>query len=309
MPNYGINHESGTLKRVMVHHPGKELEEANINPVDHNFDQPVDIKRFARDHQELMDKLKEAGVEVLNVRELVADEPEIIKQIDQCPNLVFVRDSSIITKNGALLFRMGLPTRRQETPIIKAAHESLGVTIALKIEKPQSFEGGGIALLENRAAVAGLCDRATQGALTMMGDFLLEKRLIDLWIELKMPKGSIHIDGEFAELPGKVVISYPDVLDKVFTIFRTRTERWEGNFIEWLREEGWDILEITDQECYNMAANFLIVAKDLTFHYTGNSRVMEEVKKRGIDVVQIPGEEMRKANGGIHCMTCPILRV
>lgn len=309
MPHYGINHESGTLKRVMVHRPGNELEEANVNPVDHNFDKPVDTKRFARDHKELMDKLKEAGVEVLNVRELVAGKPEIIKQINQCPNLVFVRDSSTITKNGAFLFRMGLPSRLQETPIIKAAHESLGVPIALRIEKPQSFEGGGIALLENRAAVAGLCDRATQGALTMMGDFLLENRLIDLWIELKMPKGSIHIDGEFAELPGKLVISYPDILNKVFTIFRTRTERWEGNFIEWLREDGWDILEITDQECYDMAANFLVVAKDLAFHYTGNSRVMEEVNKRGIDVVQIPGEEMRKANGGIHCMTCPILRV
>ncbi len=309
MPYYGINHESGTLKRVMVHHPGKELEEANLNPVDHHFDQPVNIKRFAQDHKELMEKLKEAGVEVLNIRELVADKPEIIKQINQCPNLVFVRDSSTITNNGAFLFRMGLPTRRLETPIIKIAHESLEVPIALTIEKPQSFEGGGIALLENRAAVAGLCDRSTQGALTMMGDFLLDKRLIDLWIELKMPKGSIHIDGEFAELPGKVAISFPDVLDKVYTIFRTKTERWEGNFIEWLREEGWDILEITEQECYDMAANFLVVAKDLAFHITGNSRVMEEVKNRGINVVQIPGEEMRKANGGIHCMTCPILRV
>ncbi|MFQ6124137.1 MAG: dimethylarginine dimethylaminohydrolase family protein [Candidatus Heimdallarchaeota archaeon] len=309
MSHYGINHESGTLKRVMVHHPGKELKKANINPVIHHFDQPVDIKRFTRDHQELMNKLTEVGVEVLNVRELVANTPEIIKQILQCPNLVFVRDSSTITNHGALLFRMGLPTRRLETPIIKAAHESLGVPIALKIEKPQSFEGGGIALLEDRTAVAGLCDRATQGALTMIGDYLLEEKLIDRWIELKMPKGSIHIDGEFAELPDKVAISYPEVIDKVPAIFRTGSERWKGNFVEWLREEGWDILEITTQECNDMAANFLTVAKDLAFHYTGNSRVMEEVNKRGIDVVQIPGEEMRKANGGIHCMTCPILRI
>ena len=58
-----------------------------------------------------------------------------------------------------------------------------------------------------------------------------------------------------------------------------------------------------------MAANFLTVDKDLAFHYTGNPRVMEECKERGIDVVQIPGEEMRKGMGGIHCMTCPVLRV
>jgi arginine deiminase len=66
---------------------------------------------------------------------------------------------------------------------------------------------------------------------------------------------------------------------------------------------------ISDQECFDMAANFLTVDKDLALHYTGNPRVMKECKERGIDVVQIPGEEMRKGMGGIHCMTCPILRV
>ena len=309
LKKYGITHESGTLKRVMVHHPDKELEEANRNPVAHHFEQPVDSKRFARDHKDLMDNLVEAGVEVLNVRDLVADKPEIAKQIDQAPNLVFVRDSSTLSNKGALLFRMGLPTRRKETPIIKAAYESLGVPIVLTMESPQQFEGGGFALLENQVAVAGLCDRSTQDALTLMGDYLLKERLIDLWIELRMPEGIVHIDGRFAELPGKVAISHPPILETVPTIFRTRSEQWEGNFTEWLREEGWDILEITEQECYDMAANFLTVARDLAFHYTGNSRVLDEVKKRGIDVVQIPGAEMRKGNGGIHCMTCPILRV
>ena len=138
---------------------------------------------------------------------------------------------------------------------------------------------------------------------------LLEEQLIDLWIELRMPEGIVHIDGRFAELPGKVAISNPGILNQVPTIFRTNSERWEGNFVEWLRVEGWDILEITDQESQNMAANFFAVDKDLVFHYTGNPRVMDEVKNRGIDVIQIPGAEMRKGNGGIHCMTCPILRV
>jgi len=36
--------------------------------------------------------------------------------------------------------------------------------------------------------------------------------------------------------------------------------------------------------------------------------VMKEARERGIEIIQIPGEEMRKGNGGIHCMTCPILR-
>ena len=309
MPNYGINHESGTLKTVMVHHPGKELELANADPVAHHFDMPVDTKRFISDHQELIDALEEAGVEVLQVRELIADNKEMMEQSFKAPNLVFTRDSSSMTNNGAMLFRMGLPTRREETPVIKAAHEANGVPIALEMKEPDTFEGGGFALLEGGVAAAGLCDRATQGALTQMGDYLLGSKLVDLYVQLNMPDGIVHIDGQFCELPGKVALIHPPVMEEVHTIFRTRDETWEGSFTEWLRDNNWDILEITSQEEYDMAANFLTVADDLAFHYTGNPRVMKECKERGIDVVQIPGEEMRKGMGGIHCMTCPIKRV
>jgi len=57
MPRYGISHEAGALKRVMVHHPGRELELANSDPVAHHFDQPVETKRFISDHQELIEAL------------------------------------------------------------------------------------------------------------------------------------------------------------------------------------------------------------------------------------------------------------
>jgi len=269
----------------------------------------VDTRRFINDHKQLMDALEEAGVEVLKVRELVKDNEEAYTESFQCPNLVFVRDSSTVTDDGAFLFRMGLPTRRRETPIIKAAHQANGVPIALEMKEPDTFEGGGFAFLEGGTAVAGLCDRSTQGALDQMGDYLLANRLADLWVTLDMPEGCIHIDGEFAKLPGKVAISFAPVLDNVAAHFRTESERWEGCFTEWLRETGWDMIEITKQEYWDMAANFLTVDSGLAIHYTGNPRVMKEVKERGIDVVQIPGDEMKKGMGGIHCMTCPILRI
>jgi arginine deiminase len=309
MPGYGISHESGTLKRVMVHHPGRELELANRDPEAHHFETAVDTKRFISDHQQLIDALEEAGVEVLKVRELIRDVEEALAQSYQCPNLVFTRDSSTVTDRGAFLFRMGLPSRRREAAVIRAAHEANGVPIALEMREPDSFEGGGFAFLEGGTAVAGLCDRSTEGALDQMGDYLLSNRLVDLWVTLDMLEGCIHIDGEFAELPDKVAISYAPVLDNVKAHFRTDSERWDGCFTEWLRETGWDVIEITKREYRGMAANFLTVDSDLAIHYTGNPRVMKEVKERGIDVIQIPGEEMKKGMGGIHCMTCPILRV
>jgi arginine deiminase len=309
MQEFGVTHESAELKRVLVHHPGKELGLANSDPVAHHFDCAVDIKQFQSDHQMLMDALREAGVEVLDVGTLLADDKQMQGLIKHAPNLVFTRDSSTVTEAGAILFRMGLPSRRAETPIIRAAHEAAGTPIAHMLKEPETFEGGGFALLEGRVAVAGLCDRTTQGALDDLGDFLLKEQIIDQFIQLNMGKGYIHIDGEFAELPGKRAIVYRPALEEKAAKFRTRTEAWEGDFIEWLIDDSYDVIEITEQEMIDMAANFLTVHSDLCIHYTGNPRVMKEVKERGIDVVQIPGDEMKRGCGGIHCMTCPVLRV
>jgi N-dimethylarginine dimethylaminohydrolase len=308
MPRFGVNHESGDLKRVLVHHPGKELELANRDPATHHFDCAVNVKQFQNDHQKLIDALKEANVEVLEVNTLLQDNLEMRKRIQEAPNLVFTRDSSTVTSSGAILFRMGLASRRKETPVIKAAHEAAGTPIAHELKEPETFEGGGFALLEGRIAVAGFCDRTTQGALDDLSKYLLQNRVVDTFIQLNMPSGAIHIDGEFAELPGKRAIVHSIALTNP-AYFKTRTETWTDSFLGWLKKDGYDLIEITDQECLDMAANFLTVHRDLCIHYTGNPRVMKEVHERGIDVIQIPGDEMKRGCGGIHCMTCPVLRI
>lgn len=309
MPSYGITSESGKLKRVLVHHPGRELELANSNPVEHHFDQPVDVKRFQADHKAMMDALTEAGVEVIDAGTLLSGNPGLSERVSRCPNLVFTRDSSFVTDAGAVLMRMGLPSRRRETPVIKAAHEALGTPVGLQLEEPETFEGGGFALLEDRVAVAGLCSRTTQGALDAVRDFLFQNVVVDTFIILNVPPEDIHIDGDFAELPGKTALVHKGALGYAPAVLSTRKETWQSPFVGWLEENGWDLLEITDRERDDMAANFLTIDKDLALHYTGNPRVMREARERGIDVIQIPGDEMRKGNGGIHCMTCPILRV
>jgi len=309
MPDFGVTHESADLKRVMVHHPGNELAEANRDPVAHHFECAVDIKQFQSDHQMLMDALREAGVEVLDVGTLLADDKQMQGLIKHAPNLVFTRDSSTVTEAGAVLFRMGLPSRRAETPIIRAAHEAAGTPIAHQMKEPMTFEGGGFALLEGKVAVAGLCDRATQSALDDLRNFLLNEQIVDQFIQLNMPKGCVHIDGEFAELPGKRAITLREALQAKPADFYTRAEQWKGDYVEWLIDDGYDIIEINKQEALDAAANFLTVSQDLVIQYTGNDRVMKEVRERGIEVVQIPGDEMKRGCGGIHCMTCPVHRI
>jgi len=98
MSDFGINHESGALKRVMVHHPGKELKLANADPVAHHFDQPVDIKRFISDHQELVDALEDMSSDLFEehvnemkndfsnwVRDVLGDD-KLANELTNCAN-------------------------------------------------------------------------------------------------------------------------------------------------------------------------------------------------------------------------------
>jgi len=108
------------------------------------------------------------------------------REVERSPNLAFTRDSGVVTNADVIVMRMGLPSRRRETPIIIAAYKVLGVPMGLKLEEPETFEGGGFALLDGRAATAGLCSRTTKGVLEAVRNFLLESGLADIFIILNL---------------------------------------------------------------------------------------------------------------------------
>ena len=130
-----------------------------------------------------MEALAEAGVEVLDVGTLVGSDSRVAEQAARCPNLVFTRDSSAVTDAGAVLMRMGIPSRRLEAPVIKAAFDTLAIPVGLELREPMTFEGGGFALLEGRVAVAGLCSRTTRDALDTLRGFLFDNEVADIAID------------------------------------------------------------------------------------------------------------------------------
>jgi len=308
MPEFGVHNEVGDLRRVLVHYPGRELELANLIPLEHNFRNKVDVIRFQNQHRNLVEMLKQNGVEVLYVGFLVAGDSFSSKLLNQCPNLVYTRDTSTITDAGAILFRMGLPSRRNETPIIRMALHAAGIPIAYQTPENETLEGGSFILLEGRTALAALTPRATQKAIEDLQNFLLTEQLIDQFIQINPPQSVTHVDTEVAELPGKRILVNTEVLEQHPATFWTRSEVWTGSLKEWFRDEGYELIDITQEERDALACDLLTISSDLIIHSTNNEHVVREIRDRGIEVIQIPADELRNGNGGVHCMTCPILR-
>src|SRR6478752_8102054 len=80
----GVHSEVGTLRRVMLHRPGREL--ARLTPSNKDdllFDDVLWVKRARQEHDAFADALAEPGVEVLYLEKLLAETLDIAAARDE----------------------------------------------------------------------------------------------------------------------------------------------------------------------------------------------------------------------------------
>lgn len=74
MPTFGVHSEAGKLRKVLVHRPGVCLERLTpANRADYLFDDVVWVDRARREHDAFTDVLRDKGVEVFYLQDLLAE--------------------------------------------------------------------------------------------------------------------------------------------------------------------------------------------------------------------------------------------
>lgn len=74
VPQHGVWSEAGKLRRVMVCHPGRAHEHLTPgNCHDLLFDDVIDVPKARRDHAHFVEIMKERGIDVLEMHDLLSD--------------------------------------------------------------------------------------------------------------------------------------------------------------------------------------------------------------------------------------------
>lgn len=298
---WGVFNDVGTLKMVLVHRPGNEINIMSGEKYDFSIEaliddeeqwywrgkEPPDLVRMQKQHDEMVNVLRREGVEIVYVDGSPRD-----------PKAVFTRDNGIAVQGGFIVGRMGpvgkFPGtgRRGEEAFVTRKVAELGMPILRTIHGGGLFEGGSFAFLNESNAVIGLSYRQNEEGARQIEE-VLRVQGVNL-IRVPLTGHSLHIDGAI------VMVDHDLALINI-----TRLPYW---FLDKLQELKIRYLEIHHADKWGVI-NCLAIRPGKVVMATNNGEgTAERLLKNGVEVIGIDYSEVEKNGGGIHCSTLPLIR-
>jgi N-dimethylarginine dimethylaminohydrolase len=304
-----IAYEHYPLTKVLMHRPEAELAQVTEDRLGYfNFAAVPNVERFLEEFDALVAAFRSMGSEVLLINEILKDDAETLSYIQQRANMTYTRDLAIVTPGGAVLAGMAIPGRQGDPAIVGRVCDRLGIPILEQLEPQGVFEGGGATYFRGDTAIVGHCLRTNPHGLAKVEDAMRRAGLRRL-ITLPVPPGEFHIDGILVLIDQDLAIVDPVALAYAPARIKDLTTgaTYEQMMLDFLHAEDVEPIHISPADGW-ACVNFVMTAPRQIVGYEWAERVMSEVEKRGGKAIGVRGDELRKGNGGPHCMTCPLER-
>lgn len=275
-----VKNGTGVLKRVLLSKP-EYLKAAKINEIAKKWDLDLDVEKMMKEHQMLVKAYEDNGVKV-----------EYLEADKDRPNSVFSRDFGGCVKEGYILGNFKLPLRYKEHTDYEEKMKSLGIPVVAKVEKGL-FEGGDFMFLDEKTIAVGMADRTNEEGVEEIRSQLAKYGYEVIGVKLK--REYLHLDMCFNLVDDKIAVSYKEGLPE--------------EFAKRIEEMGIEIIPVSEESIYEHGCNLQAIGNHKVISLKRNKIVNEELRKRGMDVIELDITEVLKAGGGPHCMTFPLERI
>jgi len=281
--DWGCDSEVGTLRAVLLRRPGPEIN--NIKDPEKYRWQDIMNPEIAREqHDTLAELYRLNGVAVHYVERMRKDRP----------NAMFMRDTVLMTPEGAVVGRQAMECRRGEERYAAEALVSLGVPIIRTISGTGIFETACCLWVDAETVIVGTGNRANFEGYRQIEE-ILRPMGVEHFLHLQIPYGYAHIDS---------IVSFVDKKTAIVDPARITWDIWNA-----LKQRGIELLEApSSSETQNLALNMVALEPGHVVLASGNPETKKFLEKHEIRVTEIEISELFKGLGSIHCMTAVLKR-
>jgi len=280
---FGADSEYGLLREVLLCPPDnfRWLPTSAISKATLESGAVFDAGAARAQHAELVAAYEQAGV---TVRFLEPD-PAL-------PYQVFARDSSWMGPFGPVVLQLHQQWRRGEYAPVIRFYQDAGIPIWRMITAG-AIEGGDVTIVEPGTLLIGNGEERTQ---IQAAEQLAEWMRAEGW-EVRIepiPCQFVHIDVLVSILAPKLAA--------------VCTEAASGGLVRWLRDKGFEILDVPTEDAFRLGVNAMSLGGDRVISTRESERLNAAMRAHGLEVLDPDLSMFTLGGGGAHCLAQAIHR-
>ena len=253
--------------------------------------------------------------------------------VNPMPNLYFTRDPFASVGNGVVLNKMYSVTRNRETIyadyIFRYHPEYAGnVEFLYNRDLPFHIEGGDVLNINDKVLAIGISQRTEAAAIDLLAKnvFLNSNSKIEKILAFDIPESRafMHLDTVFTQIDVDKFTIHPAIIG---TLRVFKLTKFNGDIkVEEIRDTLENILSsalghpvdliscgagdaiVAAREQWNDGSNTLCIRPGTIIVYERNDITNAYLRKKGLNVIEMPSAELSRGRGGPRCMSMPLVR-